>query len=135
MSYDRTAKHTNRDSYSIFLFICNSIQTGSRVNLSGPSLYCIQLYRQDQPVRQTLCSIQVEFSFTTGADLRDRVHACTIIMFYFNRRKGRVQNADGQFVQSPKFKRVLLNETLEFPFWGLNICVDFDLRGSKNWKI
>ena len=25
-------------------------------------------------------------------------------------------------------KRVLLNETPEFPFWGLNICVDFDLR-------
>ena len=23
--------------------------------------------------------------------------------------------------QSPKFKRVSLNETLEFPFWGLNI--------------
>ena len=32
---------------------------------------------------------------------------------------------------SPKFKRVLLNETPKFPFWGLNICVDFDLRGSK----
>ena len=28
--------------------------------------------------------------------------------------------------QSPKFKRVSLNETPEFPFWGLNICVDFD---------
>ena len=34
-------------------------------------------------------------------------------------------------VLSPKFKRVSLNETLEFPFWGLNICVDFDLRNSK----
>ena len=34
-------------------------------------------------------------------------------------------------VQSPKFKRVLLDETPKFPFWGLNICVDFDLRGSK----
>ena len=33
--------------------------------------------------------------------------------------------------QSPKFKRVLLNETPEFPFWGLKICVDFDLRDSK----
>ena len=29
--------------------------------------------------------------------------------------------------QSPKFKRVSLNETPEFPFWGLNICVDYDL--------
>jgi len=28
---------------------------------------------------------------------------------------------------SLKFKRVSLNETSEFPFWGLNICVDFDL--------
>ena len=34
-------------------------------------------------------------------------------------------------IQSPKFKRVLLNETPEFPFWDLNICVDFDLRDSK----
>ena len=33
--------------------------------------------------------------------------------------------------QSPKFKRVSLNETLEFPVWGLNICVDFDLSDSK----
>ena len=32
--------------------------------------------------------------------------------------------------QSPKFKRVSLNETPELPFWGLNICVDFDLRNS-----
>ena len=32
--------------------------------------------------------------------------------------------------QSLKFKRVLLNETSEFPFWGLIICVDFDLRDS-----
>ena len=36
--------------------------------------------------------------------------------------------------QSPKFKRVLLNETLELPFWGLNICVDFDLRDSKKME-
>ena len=35
---------------------------------------------------------------------------------------------------SPKFKRVLLNETPLFPFRGLNICVDFDLRYSKNGK-
>jgi len=35
---------------------------------------------------------------------------------------------------SPKFKRVSLNETLEFPFWGLNICVDFDLRDSKKME-
>ena len=33
-------------------------------------------------------------------------------------------------LQSPKFKRVSLNETLEFPFWRLNICVDFGLRNS-----
>jgi len=42
--------------------------------------------------------------------------------------------------QSPKFKRVSLNKTREFPFWGLNIYVDFDLRNSKKmenkkWKI
>ena len=37
--------------------------------------------------------------------------------------------------QSPKFKRVSLNETPEFPFWGLNICVDFDLKDSKKWRI
>ena len=37
-------------------------------------------------------------------------------------------------LQSPKFKRVLLNETPEFPFWGLNICVDFDLRGLKKME-
>ena len=36
--------------------------------------------------------------------------------------------------QSPKFKRVLLNETPKFPFWGLNICVDFDLRGFKKME-
>ena len=35
---------------------------------------------------------------------------------------------------SPKFKRVSLNETPEFPFWGLKICVDFDLRDSKNME-
>jgi len=35
---------------------------------------------------------------------------------------------------SPKFKRVSLNETLEFPFWGLKICVDFDLRDSKKME-
>jgi len=33
-----------------------------------------------------------------------------------------------------KFKRVSLNETLEIPFWGLNICVDFDLRDSKKME-
>ena len=38
-------------------------------------------------------------------------------------------------VPSPKFKRVSLKETSEFPFWGLNICVDFDLRDSKKWRI
>ena len=32
---------------------------------------------------------------------------------------------------SPKFKRVPLDKTPEFPFWGLNIRVDFDLRDSK----
>ena len=35
------------------------------------------------------------------------------------------------WAQSPKFKRVSLDKTTEFPFWGLNICVDFDLRDSK----
>ena len=33
--------------------------------------------------------------------------------------------------QRAKLKRVSLNETPEFPFWGLNICVDFDLRDSE----
>ena len=33
--------------------------------------------------------------------------------------------------QSPKFKKSIIDETPEFPFWGLNICVDFDLRDSK----
>ena len=33
--------------------------------------------------------------------------------------------------QSLKFKRVSLNETPEFPFWGLNIYVDFYLRDKK----
>jgi len=41
-----------------------------------------------------------------------------------------MQNKESR-VQSPKFKRVLLNETPEFPFWGLNICVDFDLGDFK----
>ena len=36
--------------------------------------------------------------------------------------------------QRPKFKRVSLNETPEFPFWGLHICVDFDLRDSKKME-
>jgi len=31
----------------------------------------------------------------------------------------------------PKFKRVSLNETPDFPFRGLNISVDFCLRDSK----
>ena len=37
-------------------------------------------------------------------------------------------------LQSPKFKRVSLNETLEFPFWRLNICVDFGLRNSQQME-
>ena len=35
---------------------------------------------------------------------------------------------------SPKFKKVWLNETPEFPFWGLKIYVDFDLRDSKKME-
>ena len=35
-------------------------------------------------------------------------------------------------IQSPKFKRVSLNETLEFPLWGLSIIVDFDLKDLKS---
>ena len=38
------------------------------------------------------------------------------------------------FVQSLKFKRVSLNKTPGFPFWGLIICVDFDLRDSKKME-
>ena len=34
-------------------------------------------------------------------------------------------------VQSRKFNRISLNETFEFPFRDLNICVDFDLRDFK----
>ena len=37
--------------------------------------------------------------------------------------------------QSLKFKRVSLNETPKFPFWGLNTCVDFDLRESEKWRV
>ena len=33
--------------------------------------------------------------------------------------------------QSPKFKRVSLHKTLEFPFWRLNIYVDFGLYGME----
>ena len=36
--------------------------------------------------------------------------------------------------QSLKFKRVSLNETPEFPFWGLNTFVDFVLRDSKKME-
>ena len=38
------------------------------------------------------------------------------------------------FILSPKFKRVSLNEIPEFPFWGLNICVHFDLWDSKEME-
>ena len=38
------------------------------------------------------------------------------------------------WTQSPKFKRVSLDKTPEFPFWGLIICVDFDLRYSKEME-
>ena len=31
----------------------------------------------------------------------------------------------------PEIKKVSLNKTPEIPFWGLSICVDFDLRDSK----
>ena len=37
--------------------------------------------------------------------------------------------------QSPKFKRVSLNETPEFSFRGLNICVDFNLRDSEKRRV
>ena len=30
-----------------------------------------------------------------------------------------------------KLKRVSLNETSKFPFWGVYICVDFNLRNQK----
>ena len=36
--------------------------------------------------------------------------------------------------QSPKLKRVSLDKTPEFPFWGFNICVEFDLRDSKKME-
>ena len=35
----------------------------------------------------------------------------------------------------PEIKKVSLNETPEFHFWDPNICVDFDLRDSKKWRI
>ena len=50
-------------------------------------------------------------------------HICTILAFMVEQ------------VQSPKFKRVSLNKTREFPFWGLNIYVDFDFEIRKKWKI
>ena len=34
-------------------------------------------------------------------------------------------------LQSPKFKRVSLDKTHEFTFWGFNICVNFDFRDLK----
>ena len=37
-------------------------------------------------------------------------------------------------IQSSKFKRVSLNETLEFPFWRLNFYVDFGLRNSQQME-
>ena len=41
-----------------------------------------------------------------------------------------------RLLPEPEIKKsiVSLNETLEFPFWGLNICVDFDLRDSKKME-
>ena len=44
-----------------------------------------------------------------------------------------MQYAHGK-IPSTKFKRVSLNETPEFPFWCLKICVDFDLRDSKKME-
>ena len=38
------------------------------------------------------------------------------------------------FDLSLEFKRVSLDETFQFPFWGLNICVDFDLGDSKKME-
>ena len=37
-------------------------------------------------------------------------------------------------ILNPKFKRVSLNETPDFTFWGLSIFVDFDLRDSKKME-
>ena len=37
-----------------------------------------------------------------------------------------------QCTQSRKFNRASLNKGHEFPYWGLNICIDFDLRDLKN---
>ena len=56
----------------------------SRVNLSGPSLYCTG---QDQPVQQgwrgqTLCFMKVEFTFNKGVDLRDLYLFCGQIIKY-----------------------------------------------------
>ena len=31
----------------------------------------------------------------------------------------------------PEFKKVYLYETLEFPFWGVCICIDFNVRNQK----
>ena len=44
-----------------------------------------------------------------------------------------VQGDTGRYrcILSPKFKGVSLNETPEFPVWGLNICVDFHLRDGE----
>ena len=37
-----------------------------------------------------------------------------------------------QCTQSRKFSRASLNKGLKFPYWGLNICIDIDLRDLKN---
>ena len=53
-------------------------------------------------------------------------------MTFFNLTDKNVQRCSKYIPsRSPKFKRVSLNETPEFPFWRLNFCVDFDLKDSK----
>ena len=56
--------------------------------------------------------------------------ACLSVCFY----PTNVKTSIYEDPQSPKFKRVLLNETPKFPFWGLNISVDFDLRAFKKME-
>ena len=46
-----------------------------------------------------------------------------------------VYTTQGGGGQSLKYKRVSLNETLEFPFWCPNIYIDFDIRDSERWRI
>ena len=74
-------------------------------------------YSRDKRVTEIDCKLKYAI-FST---------ACSIVYKYCTRPISGHQRA--------KLKRVALNETLEFPFWGLNICVDLDKSDSEKWRI